>query len=159
MAEPAAGPTRLLPRLLPALAATARLVVAAVFVAAAIPKLLDPAAFSAAIGNYQVFPYWSWNALAALVPMLELVAAAMLLCHNTRRAGALILGSLTLAFIALIASVILRGVDIECGCFGHSVAAESVGWPLLLRDLLLLAGIAVGGLVGARGTTSTNDSW
>lgn len=158
MVEPI--PPRRLRALVAVAAPAARILVAAVFVAAAIPKLLDPLAFSEAIGNYRVFPYWSWNALAALVPMLELVAAAMLLCRSTRRAGALILGSLTLAFVALIASVIVRGVDVECGCFGQSVAAESVGWPLLLRDLLLLAGIAVASLPSAAlGTDDPADSW
>ncbi|MEZ4385545.1 MAG: MauE/DoxX family redox-associated membrane protein [Nannocystaceae bacterium] len=118
----------------------ARLVVAAVFVAAAAPKLVDPAAFAAAIRNYQAFPYWSWNALAALVPTLELVGAVALLTPM-RRSAALLLGGLTLAFIALIASVIVRGIDIGCGCFGDATAAESVGWPLLLRDVALLAAI------------------
>ncbi len=158
MVEPNAP--RRLPALIAVAAPAARLLVAAVFVAAAIPKLLDPLAFSEAISNYRVFPYWSWNALAALVPMLELVAAAMLLCRSTRRAGALLLGGLTLAFIALIASVIVRGVDVECGCFGQSSAPESVGWPLLLRDLLLLAGIAVASLPSAAlGADAAADSW
>jgi len=157
MAEPIAH--RRLAALLALAAPASRLLVAAIFVAAAIPKLLDPLAFSAAIGNYQVFPYWSWNALTALVPMLELVAAAMLLCRSTRRAGALILSSLTLAFIALIASVLVRGVDVECGCFGQSVAAENVGWPLLLRDLLLLLGIAVGSRPAALEPDDAADSW
>jgi hypothetical protein len=122
----------------------ARLVVAAVFIAAAAPKILDPAAFAAAIRNYQTFPYWTWNGLAALVPMLELVGAVALLTPK-RRPAALLLGGLTLAFIALIASVIVRGIDIGCGCFGEASAAEAVGWPLLLRDVALLAAIGVAG--------------
>ncbi|MCB9567514.1 MAG: DoxX family membrane protein [Myxococcales bacterium] len=121
----------------------ARLLVAAVFVAAAVPKILDPAGFAAAIRNYQAFPYWSWNGLAVGVPMLEVVGALALLSGWKRQAGALLLGGLTLAFVALITSVIVRGIDIGCGCFGQSEAAESVGWPLLVRDLGLLAAIVV----------------
>lgn len=123
----------------------ARVVVAAVFVAAALPKIADPLAFAAAIRGYQAFPSWSHNGLAALVPMLELVGAIALVSGWKRRAGAILLGGLTLAFIALIASVIARGIDVECGCFGQAAAAEAIGWPLLVRDLGLLAAIVIAG--------------
>lgn len=122
---------------------SARLVVAAVFIAAAIPKIADPLAFAAAIRGYQAFPAWSHNLLAAFVPMLELVGAIALLGGWKRRAGAIVLGGLTLAFIALIASVIVRGIDVACGCFGQAEAAESIGWPLLARDVALLVAIVV----------------
>lgn len=119
----------------------ARGAVAAVFLAAALPKIADPIGFATAIRNYQVFPAWSVAPLAALVPMLELVGAVALVSGWRRRAGAIVLGGLTVAFIALIASVIARGIDVACGCFGHAEAAESIGWPLLVRDLAL--GVAV----------------
>ncbi|TPV92706.1 MAG: DoxX family membrane protein [Myxococcales bacterium FL481] len=122
----------------------ARVSVAAVFVYAAIPKLIDPVGFAETISNYQVFPYWSWNALAVVVPVLELVGAATLLTGWKRQAGAAWLGALTCGFLVLIASVILRGIDINCGCFGASAEASSgVGWGLFWRDVALLAGIGL----------------
>jgi putative oxidoreductase len=130
-------------RLLRGLAWLARVAVAAIFVAAALPKILDPLGFAAAIRGYQVFPTWAEHGLAALVPMLELVAAIALVSGWRRRAGAILLGGLTLAFIALIASVIVRGIDVACGCFGHAAEAEAIGWPLLARDLGLLVLIAI----------------
>lgn len=128
----------------------ARLAVAAVFVAAALPKIADPIGFAGAIRNYQVFPAWSIVALAALVPMLEAVGAIALVTGWKRRAGALVLGGLTVAFIALITSVIVRGIDVACGCFGHADAAESIGWPLLARDLALLAAVVIAAREPAR---------
>lgn len=123
----------------------ARLAVAGTFVVAAVPKADDLVGFAEDIRNYQAFPDWSLYAIAAIVPMLELVGAAALLSTRERwvRAGGVMLGGLTLAFIALIGSVIGRGIDLDCGCFGKQAEAEAVGWPTLLRDVALLGAIAV----------------
>lgn len=128
----------------------ARLGTAAVFVAAAVPKILDPGQFAEDISNYQAFPYWSWNFLAGTVAALELTAGLALLIPRTRRASAILLGALTLGFLALILSVIVRGIDTQCGCFSQPSApgAATVGWPLFFRDLALLAVVGCSGWLG-----------
>ncbi|HLT40346.1 MAG TPA: MauE/DoxX family redox-associated membrane protein [Enhygromyxa sp.] len=118
-----------------------RLVAGGVFVFAGVQKLLDPAAFAQDIANYQAFPYWTWNLAAGIVPVTEILAGLAVLIGFKRRAGAIVLGSLTVAFIGLILSVIVRGIDLNCGCFGEAVEASTVGWPLLLRDVGLLLAI------------------
>ena len=118
-----------------------RLVAGGVFVFAGALKLLDPAAFAQDIGNYQAFPWWTWNLAAAVVPMAEILAGLAVLTGFKRRAGALVLGSLTVAFLGLILSVIVRGIDLNCGCFGEAAEASAVGWPLVFRDLGLLVAI------------------
>jgi putative oxidoreductase len=133
-----------------ALVWSARIVVAGVFGVAATPKIDDLVGFAADIRNYQVFPEWSLYVIAATVPMIELVAALALVSGRERmsRAGAIVLAGLTVAFIGLIASVIVRGIDLQCGCFGKQEAADAVGWPTLVRDVALLGGIAVAMLRG-----------
>ena len=123
----------------------ARLGVAITFVVAAVPKVIELEAFALDIRNYQVFPEWSLYLLAAIVPMFELVGAAAIVSGRERwvRSGALVLGSLTAAFVALVASVIVRGIDLQCGCFGQDAAASSVGVPTLVRDVVLLAAIMI----------------
>ena len=118
-----------------------RLIVAVVFVYAGALKLLDPAAFAEDIANYQAFPHWTWNLAAAVVPVAEIVGGLAVLTGIKRRAGAVMLGSLTLAFLGLILSVIVRGIDLSCGCFGEVTEASSVGWPMFLRDVGLLIAI------------------
>jgi putative oxidoreductase len=120
-----------------------RMIVGGVFVFAGVLKLLDPAAFAQDIANYQAFPHWTWNLAAAVVPVTEILAGLAVLTGIKRRAAALVLGSLTLAFIGLILSVIVRDIDLSCGCFGEATEASEVGWPLLFRDLGLLIAIAV----------------
>ena len=116
----------------------ARLVLAGVFLVAAVPKLLDPAAFAAAIGNFRVCPESMVNAIATVVPALELCGALALLTP-WRRGGALLLGALLIAFTALLASSLARGLDLDCGCFGTTAQAEPVTPLDLLRNAGLLA--------------------
>ena len=65
-----------------------------------------------------------------------------------------------MSFIVLIASVIVRGIDIRCGCFGDATSdAEAIGWSTLLRDIALLVPIVLAGLPSlgtARDTSETN---
>ncbi len=128
---------------LPLLSWLGRLIAGGVFVFAGAQKLLDPAAFAQDIANYQAFPYWTWNLAAAIIPVTEVLAGLALIVGVKRRAAAIVLGSLTVAFIGLILSIIIRGIDLNCGCFGEAAEASAVGWPLVLRDLGLLAAIVV----------------
>jgi len=124
----------------------ARLVLAGVFLAAAAPKLADPAGFAAAIANYRAFPEALVNLVATIVPALELVGALALLTP-WRRGGALLLGALLLGFTALLALSLARGIDVACGCFGAAADQAGASDPVrprhLLRNLGLLALVAL----------------
>jgi len=121
-------------------------IAAGVFIWAAIPKLIDPVGFAEDIANYQAFPYWSWNFIAAVVPALELVAAVALLSGVLRKGGVLLLAVLDAAFMALILSVIVRDIDLSCGCFGREEEAATIGWPTFLRDAALMLAIVIAGV-------------
>jgi uncharacterized membrane protein YphA (DoxX/SURF4 family) len=127
-----------------------RLVVGGVFLVAGVNKLLAPDTFAQDIANYQAFPHWTWNLAAAIVPVIEVLGALAVLTGFKRRAGALVLGALNVAFICLIVSVIWRGIDLSCGCFGVATEANAVGWPMLLRDLALMLAIAAAYLAPER---------
>ncbi|NJK33439.1 MAG: DoxX family membrane protein [Deltaproteobacteria bacterium] len=131
-----------------------RLIVGGVFVFAGVHKLLDPVSFAEDIANYQAFPYWTWNLAAAIVPVTEVLAGLAVLMGFKRRAAAIVLGSLTVAFMGLILSVIVRGIDLNCGCFGEAAEASAVGWPLFLRDLGLLVAIVAAYLPNERADQS-----
>ncbi len=120
----------------------ARLVLAAVFVIAAVPKLADPTSFAVAVQKYRMFPDEFVGLIAVIVPMLELVGAVALL-SPWRRGGALLLGVLLLGFTTALTVAMGWGLDVDCGCFGGSGDAEAIGPLHLLRNLGLLA------LVGA----------
>jgi uncharacterized membrane protein YphA (DoxX/SURF4 family) len=134
-------------RLLKVLEWVSRIAVAAIFLLAAIPKLLDPVDFAKAITNYRFsLPVIGQDyvyAVAIVLPALELLAALALLYNPTRRSGALVCGLLNVMFIALISQAVIRGLNIDCGCFGNlpasKILAQQVGVEKILEDVLWLA--------------------
>ena len=92
-----------------------------VFLYASVLKIADPADFAQSIKYYKLLPLGAINAVALLLPWWELSAALALFVPTWRRAGAGIVFVLTVVFIVAVASAVLRGLDISCGCFGaHS---------------------------------------
>ena len=109
---------RLPPTWLSALSWTVRLGLAALLAYAGTSKLLDPAAFAEDIQNYRALPDTWAGALALGLPVLELVIAAGLLLPSHAAGASLLSGVLLLGFAAAMAQAKVRGIDLECGCFG-----------------------------------------
>jgi uncharacterized membrane protein YphA (DoxX/SURF4 family) len=134
---------RLPPQFLAALDLIFRLVVAVVFLLAAVPKILDPMDFAKAIANYKVFmPVVGYDYIypvAIILPALELVAAIALFLPRWKKAGSLICGGMLIMFIVLIGQAVLRGLNIDCGCFGSGAVgkalANKVGISKILEDV------------------------
>jgi uncharacterized membrane protein YphA (DoxX/SURF4 family) len=115
----------------------ARLAVAAVLIVAAIAKLRDPQAFAQDIANYRMLPASVVPAAAAALPGIELVlGAALALGIWTRGAGVASTG-LLVVFTFAIGAALVRGIDIDCGCFGgHGHPAT---WATFMRDVAFVA--------------------
>jgi uncharacterized membrane protein len=116
-----------------------RLILAAVFAAAAVPKLLNPSAFAHIISMYGLVPDTMLFEIALLLIVAELVTAAGLLLDQAWAVAAA--GALLLLFIAVLGYGIYLGLDIDCGCFGPEDpehAALSGLRTSFMRDLLLL---------------------
>lgn len=120
-----------------ALVLVCRLGVGAVFLYAAWDKILHPDAFAQAIHHYRLVPGVLLHPWAHLLPVLEIVVGAALVLGLLRRGAALLAAGLTVVFMVAIASALLRGLDISCGCF-HTDGGHGVGLSLLLRDAVLL---------------------
>lgn len=118
-----------------------RWILGGIFLVAAAPKILHPDKFAIDISHYRLLPYAWIHLLAVTLPWIELVAGAMLILGAWVRASAWVITGMMVMFVAVIASAIARGLNIECGCFG-TVAGRQIGLTSLLFDLGLL-GIAV----------------
>jgi len=113
-----------------------RLLLGGVFLYAGLSKSRDITGFAGDIAAYRILPY-QWNYLAAAtLPYVEFMAGLLLLINRRVRPAALLVALLTLGFIAALASVLYRGLDIDCGCFGGTTTAPQTA---LWRDLGLLA--------------------
>jgi uncharacterized membrane protein YphA (DoxX/SURF4 family) len=114
-----------------------RLLLGGVFVWAGAVKALDVPEFAGQVAAYRLLPY-AWNyAVAATLPYVELLAGALLLCNLRVRAASLLLIVLNVLFVAVLISVVARGLEIDCGCFGPDAGTTPL--QALGRDLLLLA--------------------
>jgi len=116
-----------------------RLSLCGIFVAASVPKILAPHDFAVAVFRYQMLPYPLVNLLAIFLPWIELVAALALLTPAYKDAAAFILLGLLVVFTAAIATDLVRGINISCGCFSVSAEAGRIGWLEVLRDLAFMA--------------------
>lgn len=120
-----------------------RAVLGGVFIWASVSKIADPAAFAQSIVNYKIITAPVWVNLAAVIlPWVELAAGVLLILNVWSRGAWVILTGLVLVFSVLIATTMVRGIDIACGCFG-SAETSRVGLGLLVRDLALLVPAAL----------------
>jgi putative oxidoreductase len=115
-----------------------RLALAAVFIYAGVVKANDIVAFAGQIANYQILPY-AWNYLvAAILPYLELLCGMLLLLNRRVRPAVLVLFVLNIIFMLALFSAIIRGFDIDCGCFKPGSANPTSPLAALWRDTGLL---------------------
>ncbi|MDT8418920.1 MAG: MauE/DoxX family redox-associated membrane protein [Desulfuromonadales bacterium] len=117
----------------------ARLLLGGTFFYAGIIKGDDPVVFAGQVANYQLLPY-AWNYLvAAILPYLEILCGLLLLLNRWVRPSTLILGALNLLFMVALVSLIVRGIDIDCGCFRPDAEVKTSPLSALIRDLGLMA--------------------
>ncbi|MCC5823580.1 MAG: DoxX family membrane protein [Phycisphaerales bacterium] len=135
-----------------------RLVLGGLFCVAAWAKLHDPQSFAEAIKGFRVLSEHDHafliTAAAFMIPWVEMVAGVALILGLWTRAAALALGLALIGFVVGLVSVIARGIDGDCSCFGDMklICDSKVGWCQVIRNLVLLlpAGYLVirgGGLV------------
>mgnify|MGYP005835664575 CR=1 FL=1 len=115
-----------------------RLILGGLFIYAAVNKIADPYQFANDIRNYNLLPYYLINITALFMPWLELYCGLFLIAGLFVRAGSTLIGLMLVVFIMAIISAILRGLDIECGCYGELAIASRVGIKKVIEDVILL---------------------
>lgn len=113
-----------------------RLILGAFFFYAGMLKINDIHIFAGQIARYELLPY-QWNYLAAAtLPYIEIIVGLLLIFNRRVRAASLAAGGLLVFFMAILASVLVRGLEIDCGCLGPSI--QSTPQQALLRNFVLL---------------------
>ena len=115
-----------------------RLYLAGVFIMAAVPKILAPYNFALSVATYQILPLELVNVFALVVPWLELLAGVLLLVGFWTKPSALLVAGLMVLFTVGLGIALANGLDIKCGCFASSDAAEEIGYGTLVRDIVWL---------------------
>ncbi|MBI5497381.1 MAG: hypothetical protein HY904_20370 [Deltaproteobacteria bacterium] len=124
-------------------AALLRLGLGGILLYAGWAKVQDPTDFAIQITNYRLGDVWApWAAVA--LPPIELLTGALLLLAPRRspwlQAACLVALGMFAVFLAAVITVVLRGIDISCGCFGGD--SGPVSWITVARNTLLCTATA-----------------
>jgi putative oxidoreductase len=114
-----------------------RIVLAIIFIYAGIKKISDPGGFSNSINNYKILPISFVNLFAITLPWIELITGILLLFGIKVKENSFIISVILLVFIIAILISLIRGLNIDCGCFG-TVSGTKIGVYKIIEDLVLL---------------------
>jgi Methylamine utilisation protein MauE/AhpC/TSA family len=132
----------------------ARLLLAGVFVVAAVGKLLDPAAARRSLGEFGLPEVGSGVGLGVLIGS-ELAVAGMLLWTPSAQLGGLGAAVLLAVFTAAMLLALWRGERIQCQCFG-ALQSATVGPATVARNVVLAA---AGGFVATQRVQPSITTW
>lgn len=117
----------------------ARFVVGGAFLAAGVLKVSHPADLAAAITAFQLgIPPTVSAAIAVGMPLLEILLGAYLLAGWLLPLSSAVATVLLAVFTLVLTSVVARGIDAPCGCFGPADQARASWWGVARDGLLLL---------------------
>ncbi len=115
-----------------------RLFFGGLFIYASLDKVASPEQFARIVFNYHILPGSLVNIFALILPFTELIAGVGVIIGFLYRGSRDYLMLLMMVFIVAIGINLVRGVDLECGCFTVSSSAKSAGLQLIARDLLYI---------------------
>jgi len=113
-----------------------RLILGASFLYAGISKIQAPLAFADNIADFKLLINSLVTPLAISLPVLEMFVGVMLITGFEAGVAAFSGMILTSVFALALVSALIRGLKIDCGCFGSGSASTFRMWFALVRDLL-----------------------
>ncbi|MBD3276396.1 MAG: hypothetical protein GF372_13855 [Candidatus Marinimicrobia bacterium] len=113
-----------------------RLIIAGVFLYAAVPKILNPQEFYLNILGYNFIQGTPAKLVAIWLPWAELIAALGIIFNVWMHANLRLIQAMLSGFIILLVLTLIRGIDADCGCFGS--AGGQVTWWHVFGDFVLL---------------------
>ena len=117
-----------------------RLLLGGLFVFGGYLKLESPFGFAFAIKGFKLaLPDHLVIDIAFMVPWSEMLAGLCLIFGFFTRGAGLVIAGMMALFILGIASVIWRGLDVHCGCFGKLdfICTGGLGWCHIIRNTVL----------------------
>jgi len=135
----------------PAVAATLRVALAALFVAAVHHKVRDPAGFRATLRDYALLPAATLGPAGVALAVAEAGLAAALLVPATAASACIAAAGLLTLYGGAIGLNLFRGRrHVACGCLGPAADQPLHGGLLVRNGLLVVAALAAGLPVAGR---------
>jgi uncharacterized membrane protein YphA (DoxX/SURF4 family) len=115
-----------------------RTILGGIFIYASLDKIINPEQFVHALSNYRLLPMELENVFALLLPWAEATIGMFLILGLFEWVSLMLYNILMLIFMAVIAISLMRGLNINCGCFTSDPNADKITWLSMLRDSLIL---------------------
>jgi uncharacterized membrane protein YphA (DoxX/SURF4 family) len=116
----------------------ARIFLGGLFIASGLEKILDVQAFANSILQYKVVGQLLAMCTATMLPSLELLCGLSLVIGLYPRGSELLMTVMLAGFTMLIASALLRGLDISCGCFSQDPNVSKIGFQKIAENCGLI---------------------
>lgn len=122
-----------------------RLVLGGVLLVAGALKVTDPYSSATSVRAYQILPVDLANFLGFVLPFAEVAIGVFLIFGIWVRLNAIAGGVLMIMFIIAISQAWIRGISLDCGCFGKGGLLETDELPVwnytleIARDIVLAA--------------------
>ena len=120
-----------------------RLVLGGIFLVSGLAKIADPVRFLLTLREFRLLPGTMEVFLALYLPWLEFVLGLATILGILQRTSALLLAGLNGIFVLALASVLLRGIEVDCGCFGLLAdilhLPDLADWKAVVRNLVFIA--------------------
>ena len=120
-----------------------RLVLGGVLLVAGALKVSDPYSSATSVRAYQILPVDLANFLGFVLPFAEVAIGIFLIVGIWVRLNAIAGGALMVMFIIAIGQAWIRGISLDCGCFGKGGLLETDELPVwnytieIARDIVL----------------------
>jgi putative oxidoreductase len=115
-----------------------RIVLGGILMYASMDKLANMGDFLKIIHNYKMLPVSLENLLAIFLPWLEFITGFCLVIGKFNKGSLLIYNVLLIIFIIALSQALIRGLDINCGCFSVRPSSTSEVWLRVIEDFIML---------------------
>lgn len=111
-----------------------RIICGLILVYASLDKIGHAATLMHIIEAYQVLPVALVPLASVIIPWLEFFTGLLLCLGVYWRGALLIFCTLMIVYIFALASDLIRGIELNCGCFSIR-STDMISWWTVLRDL------------------------
>jgi len=116
-----------------------RILLGGLFLYSGILKIASPLPFADSIASFQIVPPAVIGLVALGLPPLEIILGAMLVSGWRARVASLGVFVLSVVFCLALSQALVRGLQVDCGCFGSGQPSRLKTWGSLGRDILIIA--------------------
>ncbi|MFZ4776419.1 MAG: MauE/DoxX family redox-associated membrane protein [Terrimicrobiaceae bacterium] len=116
-----------------------RMALGGIFLYAGTTKVANPQAFADSIATFKMLPPQLINIVALGLPPFEILLGLILISGWKARAASLAVAGLAIVFGLALGQALIRGLAVDCGCFGSGEPSTLKTWASLGRAFLLLA--------------------